>query len=144
MSVDTPVLVLPGIGNSGPQHWQTLWELRHPDWRRVNLDHWDSPVCDEWVRALDVAVQACPSPPLLVAHSLACLLVAHWASCVPTTVKGALFVAIPEPGQPLGHAIRQEWARKSYDPLGHFNGITAAGDPEAIRRLAGFSPKTTG
>jgi hypothetical protein len=97
MSVDTPVLVLPGLGNSGPQHWQTLWELCHPDWRRVNLDHWDSPVCDEWVRALDVAVQACPSPPLLVAHSLACLLVAHWASRVRATVKGAFLVAVPDP-----------------------------------------------
>ena len=100
MSVTTPVLVLPGIGNSGPQHWQTRWALRHPDWQRVNLGNWDSPVCDDWVRALDVAVQACPSPPMLVAHSLACLLVAHWASRVRATVKGALLVAVPEPGSP--------------------------------------------
>jgi len=97
MSVATSVLVLPGIGNSGPQHWQTRWVLRHPDWQRVNLGNWDSPVCDEWVRALDVAVQACPSPPMLVAHSLACLLVAHWASRVRATVKGALLVAVPDP-----------------------------------------------
>ena len=70
MSVTTPVLILPGIGNSGPQHWQTRWVLRHPDWQRVNLGNWDSPVCDDWVRALDEAVQACPSPPVLVAHNL--------------------------------------------------------------------------
>ena len=25
------VLIVPGIGNSGPQHWQTLWERQHPD-----------------------------------------------------------------------------------------------------------------
>ena len=71
MSIDTPVLVLSGIGNSGPQHWQSLWQRRHPQWQRVNLGDWDSPVCDDWVRALDVAVRACPSPPMLVAHSLA-------------------------------------------------------------------------
>jgi predicted alpha/beta hydrolase family esterase len=130
MSVVTPVLVLPGIGNSGPQHWQTLWELRHPDWRRVNLDHWDSPVCDEWVRALDVAVQACPSPPLLVAHSLACLLVAHWASCVPTTVKGALFVAIPEPGNPRFPATARGFAPVPMQPHGFPSIVVAsANDP---------------
>ncbi|MEP6891947.1 MAG: alpha/beta hydrolase, partial [Nitrospirota bacterium] len=74
MSVVTPVLVLPGHGNSGPQHWQSLWQRRHPQWQRVNLGEWDRPVCDDWVRALDVAVRACPSPPMLIAHSLACLL----------------------------------------------------------------------
>ncbi len=68
MQMDTPVLILPGIGNSGPQHWQTLWELRHPQWQRVNLGDWDGPVCEDWVRELDVAVQACSSPPVLVAH----------------------------------------------------------------------------
>jgi uncharacterized protein len=97
VSIDTPVLVLPGLGNSGPRHWQTLWGLRHPNWQRVNLRDWDSPACDNWVRALDVAVKACPSPPVLVAHSLACLLVAHWAhrsSLVPT---GAFLVAVPDP-----------------------------------------------
>jgi predicted alpha/beta hydrolase family esterase len=100
MPVDTPVLVLPGLGNSGPQHWQTLWELRHSDWQRVNLGNWDSPVCDDWVRALDEAVQACPSPPVLVAHSLACLLVAHWTHRSALVPKGAFLVAVPDPGSP--------------------------------------------
>lgn len=37
-------------------------------------------------------------PPLLVAHSLGCLLVAHWAGRVP--VAGALLVAPPDPNDP--------------------------------------------
>jgi uncharacterized protein len=97
MSIDTPVLILPGIGNSGPQHWQTLWELRHSQWQRVNLGNWDSPVCEDWVRALNVAVGACPSSPVLVAHSLACLLVAHWAHRSTLVPKGAFLVAVPDP-----------------------------------------------
>jgi predicted alpha/beta hydrolase family esterase len=92
-----PVLILPGFGNSDFQHWQTLWELRRPDWQRVNLGHWDNPDCDDWVRALDMAVRACPSPPILVAHSLACLLVAHWAPRSAFTPKGAFLVAVPDP-----------------------------------------------
>ena len=97
MSVVTPVLVLPGHGNSGLQHWQSRWELRHSEWQRVQLGNWDDPVCDEWVRALDAAVQACPSPPILVAHSLACLLVAHWAHCSTLALGGAFLVAVPDP-----------------------------------------------
>ncbi|NOS81994.1 MAG: alpha/beta hydrolase [Nitrospira sp.] len=97
MSVVTPVLVLPGHGNSGPQHWQSLWELRHPDWRRVDLVEWDQPVCEDWVRVLDEAVRACSSPPLLVAHSLACLLVAQWAYRSVLVPKGAFLVALPDP-----------------------------------------------
>ena len=97
MPSDTPVLILPGFGNSGPQHWQTLWELQHPDWQRVNLGEWDGPACDDWVRALDLAVQACPSPPVLVAHSLACLLVAHWVHRSSRVPKGAFLVAVPDP-----------------------------------------------
>ena len=97
MQSDTPVLLLPGIGNSGPQHWQTLWKLRHPDWQRVNLGDWDVPACDDWVRVLDTAVQACPSPPVLVVHSLACLLVAHWAHRSALVLKGAFLVAVPDP-----------------------------------------------
>jgi len=97
VSVSVPVLILPGFGNSGSQHWQTLWELRHPDWQRVNLGEWDSPTCDDWIHALDVAVRACPSPPILVAHSLACLLVAHWVHRLSRVPKGAFLVAVPDP-----------------------------------------------
>lgn len=100
MTTPAPVLVLPGFGNSGPGHWQTLWEARHPEWRRVQLGHWDAPVCEEWVRVLDEAVRHCAAPPLLVAHSLACLLVAHWAQRSTVSIRGAFLVAIPEPGSP--------------------------------------------
>ncbi|MEQ1793816.1 MAG: alpha/beta hydrolase [Nitrospira sp.] len=98
--MDSPVLVLPGFGNSGPGHWQTLWEARYPHWRRVELGQWDAPDCQDWVRTLDVAVQRCEAPPLLVAHSLACLLVAHWAGQSRAPIKGAFLVAIPEPASP--------------------------------------------
>ena len=97
MTNHTPVLVLPGFGSSGPQHWQTLWEFYHPDWQRVNLGNWNGPACDDWVYALDIAVQACLSPPVLVAHSLACLLVAHWAHRSSRVPKGAFLVAVPDP-----------------------------------------------
>ena len=135
MSVATPVLVLPGLGNSGPQHWQTRWALRHSDWQRVNLGNWDSPVCDDWVRALDVAVQACPSPPILVAHSLACLLVAHWASRVRARVKGALLVAVPDPQSASFPATARGFAPVPMGPFA-FRSLVVASVNDSFGSLA--------
>jgi predicted alpha/beta hydrolase family esterase len=93
----TPVLILPGLGNSGPEHWQSLWEQRHSDFKRVQQRDWDNPVCDEWVDVLDVEVRKAGAEVLLVAHSLACLTVAHWASRKYRPIRGALLVAVPDP-----------------------------------------------
>lgn len=91
------VLIVPGWGNSGPDHWQSLWEEAGPDRVRVRQDDWDRPDLDRWVAALDAAVAACPGPPVLVAHSLGCTTVAHWAARTPTApVRAALLVAPPD------------------------------------------------
>lgn len=95
--MSSSVLILPGFGNSGPQHWQSLWEQCHPDFKRVQQRDWDNPVCDEWVSALDEAVKDAGPDVVLVAHSLACLTVAHWASRTYRPVRGALLVAVPDP-----------------------------------------------
>ena len=135
MSVTTPVLVLPGIGNSGPQHWQTLWALRHSDWQRVNLGNWDRPVCDDWVRALDVAVRACPSPPMLVAHSLACLLVAHWAHRSAIVPKNALLVAVPDPKTARFPATARGFAAVPMAPFA-FRSLVVASANDSFGSLA--------
>ena len=92
--MECDVLTLAGIWNSGPTHWQTLWEKRHPDWTRVAHRDWTSPDCAEWVAELDAAIAGCDGPPLLAAHSMACAMVAHWASSgSPLKIAGALLVA---------------------------------------------------
>jgi predicted alpha/beta hydrolase family esterase len=98
-----PLLILPGYGGSGPEHWQTLWERAHPEFRRVEARDWDRPDRDEWVAALEAAVKESGPETILVAHSLACLQVAHWAAEHPEsarTVHAALLVAPPDPDQP--------------------------------------------
>ena len=124
------MLVLSGIGNSGPQHWQTLWQRRHPQWQRVNLGDWDRPVCDDWVRALDGAVRACPSPPMLIAHSLACLLMAHWAHRSALVPKGAFLVAVPDPQSASFPATAHGFAPVPMRPHGFPSIVVAsANDP---------------
>ena len=94
--MSSSVLILPGLGNSGPQHWQSLWENAHPDFSRVQQSDWDNPVCAEWVAALETAVERVGSQVVLVAHSLACLTIAHWAAKPHSPAAGALLVAVPD------------------------------------------------
>jgi predicted alpha/beta hydrolase family esterase len=89
----TPILVLPGYADSGPDLWQSHWERAHPAWRRVVQDDWLEPRLPHWLAMLEHYVAGCASPPLLVAHSLACALVAHWAARPGAAARGALLVA---------------------------------------------------
>lgn len=104
--MDCDVLTLAGLWNSGPQHWQTHWEHKHPHWKRVPHRDWNNPACHEWVVELDAAIGASEGPPLLVAHSLACVLVAQWArSGSNLTIAGAFLVApsdVDAPSYPVG------------------------------------------
>jgi predicted alpha/beta hydrolase family esterase len=102
------VFILPGLYNSGPEHWQTHWERERKDCRRVEQAEWNTPRREDWVATLDRALHEAPEPVVLVAHSLACILVAHWAAAHPERhgkVRGALLVAPSDteaPGFPTG------------------------------------------
>ena len=99
--MNASVLIVPGFGGSGPQHWQTLWENSHPSFRRVIQKDWNHPVCSEWKAQLEKDVADSGPNTVLVAHSLACLLVAHWAASSGLKIKAALLVAIPNPASPI-------------------------------------------
>lgn len=91
------ILVLPGWGNSGSDHWQSRWLARLSTARRVETGSWDHPVYAEWIQALTTAVAASTRPVLLVAHSLGVVAVAHAAPLFPTgRVAGAFLVGLPD------------------------------------------------
>lgn len=88
-------LTVPGLASSGPNHWQTIWENQYPDqFHRAEQLNWDWPVKDEWVPKLQETIHQLTEPTILVAHSLGCITVAHWAQEFKSEfVKGALLVA---------------------------------------------------
>ncbi|MFP2931874.1 RBBP9/YdeN family alpha/beta hydrolase [Pyxidicoccus sp. 3LG] len=102
------MLTLPGLYNSGPEHWQTYWERERTDCRRIEQAEWNTPRRVDWVTTLDRAVSEARQPVVLAAHSLACILVAHWAASNPDSVgnvRGALLVApsdVEAPDFPTG------------------------------------------
>ncbi|MFP2905384.1 RBBP9/YdeN family alpha/beta hydrolase [Pyxidicoccus sp. 3LFB2] len=107
-TVAPSIFILPGLYSSGPEHWQTHWERERTDCRRVEQAEWNTPRREDWVATLERALTDSPRPVVLVAHSLACILVAHWAAAHPAShgrVLGALLVAPSDteaPGFPQG------------------------------------------
>lgn len=94
MQQTTRVFILPGLGSSGPDHWQTYFEHLRPDFTRIEQREWESPDRAEWVATLEQALAGEDlSRVVLVAHSLGCVTVAHWAGQYGHRIKGALLVA---------------------------------------------------
>ena len=95
-----PVLLIPGLDNSPPGHWQSLWERDDGACRRVELGLWDKPHRNTWINQLNLAIHRAGRPVVLVAHSLGCLVAAWWAHLERPSwgdpVRGALLVAPPE------------------------------------------------
>jgi len=72
---NTQILILPGLGGSGKDHWQSFW-------------------LKEFKNATNDKILQLDSPIVLVAHSLAVSLVIHWAKKYKNpNIKGALLVA---------------------------------------------------
>ena len=99
------VLLLPGLGNSGPDHWQTHWEQAFPEFVRVIQSEWNIPSAEMWVEQLHLQIMSSRTPVILVAHSLACCLVARWAFAHSGPVAAAFLVApsdVEAPNYPSG------------------------------------------
>lgn len=123
------ILLLPGWQNSGPGHWQTIWESIHGD-RRVEQHEWMRPLRGDWSARLEEEVLAAPGPVAFAAHSLGCILVAAWAAHSRNThkVAGALLVA---PGDVEREDLRQlipGWAPIVRQPLPFSSVLIAAND----------------
>lgn len=90
-------VIVPGWQGSADDHWQSHWQRSLPNSARVEQKDWLTPRREEWVAALEEQVSADPRPAILIAHSLGCVTVAHWAAQAPVAslrrVLGALLVA---------------------------------------------------
>jgi predicted alpha/beta hydrolase family esterase len=140
----TTILLVPGLGNSGPQHWQTKWAERY-HYPRVAQHNWDNPICADWVKTLHEAIgQASQAGGgvVLVAHSLGCGTVAHWAQEFPQgAVVGALLVAPADTDRPDFPPEVTGFAPMPVQPLPFPSIVVASSDDEYVTlpRAADFA-----
>jgi uncharacterized protein len=101
------ILTIPGLYSSGPDHWQSHFERDLDRCTRVGQSDWITPVCTDWIRVLDAAIQCHGNNVVVAAHSLGCATVAHWAARHDRAIIGALLVApsdVEAPSYPSGTA----------------------------------------
>jgi len=93
---EAEILVIPGLGGSGPDHWQSRWEAKIPAVLRVVQADWEKPRLAAWRDRIVEEVARATHPVVLVAHSLGVLAAVYAASFLARgesgdKVKGAFW-----------------------------------------------------
>lgn len=92
-----PVLLVPGIQDSGPEHWQSHWQQQRPHWLRIAQRNWMDPDLDGWLAAIRRGLHGQTQPALLIGHSFGALCSWYFARHYPEAVAGVVLVAPAEP-----------------------------------------------
>jgi predicted alpha/beta hydrolase family esterase len=103
-----PILIIPGLHDSAPDHWQSHWQRTLPNAARVEQSDWERPTLGDWVASLVESIRQHPGA-VLVGHSLGCALVAHLARLRGARgIAGALLVAPADVNRdgPAGQLLR--------------------------------------
>lgn len=91
------ILNAPGLHGSGPIHWQTRWEqIPGRQIARTTPASWDEPDPADWLTALRGDILASGSETIVVAHSLACIVMAQILAD-EALCAGLVLVAPPDP-----------------------------------------------
>ena len=93
-TADVDIVIVPGWGDSGPDHWQSRWARNLRTARRVEQDDWLRPDREAWVARVVEAVAQATQPAVLVGHSLGVATILHAAPRLDRVrVAGAFLVS---------------------------------------------------
>jgi len=95
LTSEADILIIPGLGNSGPDHWQSRWEAKLPTARRVEQEDWERPDIAAWSARLREEADKATRPIVLVSHSFGGYAVAFAAAQLADKVRGAFIVTPP-------------------------------------------------
>ncbi|ULH15083.1 alpha/beta hydrolase [Deinococcus sp. KNUC1210] len=112
------IVIVPGLGDSGPQHWQTLWEEKYGA-ARVRQDDPEAPTPAGWSARLQEVIEATPGELVLVGHSCGVLNIVHWARLYGghERVRGALLVGPTDAERPDMETLAPEVAPMAPIPM---------------------------
>jgi hypothetical protein len=117
-SSDADILIIPGLGGSAPDHWQSRWAAKLPTARRVEQADWGRPERAAWRDRILEEAERAERPLIFVAHSLGVLALAHAAPFLRGKVKGGFLVAPPSREIVAGlDSIDSAFAALPGDPL---------------------------
>ena len=135
------VLIVPGLRDHVPEHWQTLLEQQLPNAVSVPRMESGKLSCAAWVAKLDESLAQLGGPPILVAHSAGVMIVAHWAQKHRRPIRGALLAAPPDFESPLpeGYPTQETLRQNGWLPVPRtrlpFPSIVAASTNDPLGRI---------
>jgi predicted alpha/beta hydrolase family esterase len=96
---DLDILIIPGLGGSGPDHWQSRWAQKLSTARLVEQGDWLQPEREAWVEKILREIDAARRPVALVGHSLGSIAAASAIAetSTPEKIAAAFLVAPPDP-----------------------------------------------
>ena len=91
---DVDIVIVPGWGDSGPDHWQSRWQRNLKTARRAVQSDWHAPRLVDWIAGVERAVMTSTRPAVIVAHSLGVATLVHAAPRLAASghVAGAFLV----------------------------------------------------
>ncbi|WP_429051586.1 RBBP9/YdeN family alpha/beta hydrolase [Aeromonas veronii] len=93
------ILLVPGLHNSGPDHWQSRWHDHFPQWQRMTGLPWEKPDLTVWSAKLASKLKRRRSRVHLVAHSFGALTAITAARLQPEKVASIFLVAPADPAR---------------------------------------------
>jgi uncharacterized protein len=97
---EADIIIVPGLHDSEPEHWQSRWEARLSNASRIIHPDFGLPSRALWTAAIVEAVNAATRPVVLVAHSIGVAAIAHAAPQLEGKVAGAFLVALSDWNRP--------------------------------------------
>lgn len=91
------ILIVPGLHDSGPAHWQTWMQQQMPGSRRIEQTDWTNPHLPRWAGSVRHAIHRASAPVWIIAHSFGCLATVHAVWDSPGKVAGIMLVAPADP-----------------------------------------------
>ncbi len=92
-----PILIVPGLHNSDERHWQSLWQTRLPNSKRIHIDNWSTPDLDKWKAGIRIELNKVDKPVVIIAHSFGVLASASIAAEFPDKIAALFLVAPADP-----------------------------------------------
>jgi predicted alpha/beta hydrolase family esterase len=115
---EADILIIPGLYNSEPGHWQVRWADKMRNAAIVDQADFNDPDPEDWIDTIVKAVELAERPVVLVAHSLGCIAVVKAAAQLTDgKVKGAFLVSPPDVYRDSAPEAVKDFAPIPRDPL---------------------------